>query len=72
VATETSDDRVTADDIRAKIHEIEGAVQETAKEKAPIGVAVGVAVLVALVVVTYALGRRRGRRRSTIVEIRRI
>ena len=72
MATARSDDRVTADDIRAKFHEVEASMQSTAREAAPIGVAVGVAVLVALVVVSYAMGRRRGRRRSTIVEIRRI
>jgi len=72
VATTSSEDRVSPDDIRAKFHEIEGAMQSTAKEAAPVGIAIGVAVLVAVVVVSYALGRRRGRRRSTIVEIRRI
>ena len=72
MATPKADERVSADDIRAKFREIEGSMQSTAKEAAPVGIAVGVAVLVAVVVVSYALGRRRGRRRSTVVEIRRI
>jgi len=72
MATRTSDERVTPDAIRAKLHEIEGSLQSTAKEAAPIGVAAGVAAVIVVVVLAYALGRRRGRRRHTFVEIRRI
>ncbi len=63
---------VSPDDIRAKFREIEGSMQATAKEAAPIGIAAGVGALVLVVVLSYVFGRRSGRRRSTVVEIRRI
>jgi hypothetical protein len=59
-------------DIEAKLREINGEVQETAKAAVPIGLAVGAGLAVAVVAVAYLLGRRRGRKRSTVVEIRRI
>jgi hypothetical protein len=63
---------VSADDIRAKINEIEGSMQNTAKEAAPVGIAAGVGALVLLLLLSYFFGRRSGKRRSTVVEIRRI
>jgi len=67
-----TDERVTAEDIRSKLREIEGSLQATTEEVAPIGKAVAVAAVVVVIVLAYALGRRRGRKRSTFVEIRRI
>jgi len=72
MATAEKHERVTSDDIRAKLREIEGSLQHTTEEAAPIGKAVAVAAVVAVVVLAYALGRRRGRKRATFVEIRRI
>jgi len=72
MATTHTDERVTPDSIRAKFREIEGSLQSTTQEAAPIGIAVGAIALVAVVVIAYALGRRKGRRRHTFVEIRRI
>ena len=72
MAVSASEDPVTPDAIRAKFRQIEGSLQATTKEAAPIGIAVGVVAAVAVVVLAYALGRRRGRRRHTFVEIRRI
>jgi hypothetical protein len=67
-----SEERVTSDDIRSKLREIEGSLQATTEEVAPIGKAIAVAAVVAVIVLAYAFGRRRGRKRSTFVEIRRI
>jgi len=72
VATVRSDDRVTPDDIRNKVHQIEGSMQETAQDAAPIGVAVGIGAFFLALIIAFLLGRRAGRRRNTIVEIRRI
>jgi hypothetical protein len=72
VATERSDERVTPDDIRNKVHEIEGSMQETAQEAAPMGIAVGIGAFFLALIIAFLLGRRAGRRRSTVVEIRRI
>jgi hypothetical protein len=65
------DGKITPDDIRAKVEEIAGGVEDQVQAKVPVlrYVAIGGAVVVVLVV--FMLGRRSGRRRSTIVEIRR-
>jgi xanthine/CO dehydrogenase XdhC/CoxF family maturation factor len=70
--TVATDERVTADDIRSKLNEIDGSVQSTAKATAPIALAVGAAAVLAVVVLAYTLGKRRGRKRRTVVEIRRV
>lgn len=72
MAVKETDDRVTPADIKAKLSEIDGSFQHTAKAAAPIGLAVGAAVVLGLVVLAYGFGRRRGAKRQTIVEIRRI
>lgn len=65
-------ERVSPADIRAKLNEIDGSLQETKEAAAPVGIAVGAGAIVVLLVVAFLLGRRRGKRRQTIVEIRRI
>jgi len=64
--------RITRDDIEAKLEELRGDLDaEVANARSLL---VGVAVVVGVVVVAaaFALGRRRGRRLATIVEIRRV
>ena len=63
---------VTPADIRAKLAEIDGSVQTTAKAAAPIGLAAGIGTVVLLLLLAYLLGRRRGNKSRTVVEIRRI
>jgi hypothetical protein len=72
VARHASDERVTPEDIRAKLKEIDGSFQSTAKAAAPVGLAVGAAALLGVVLLAYTFGKRRGRKRRTVVEIRRI
>jgi hypothetical protein len=62
---------ITPGDIRAKVEDLAGGVEDQVQAKVPVlrYVAIGGAVVVVLVV--FVLGRRSGRRRSTIVEIRR-
>jgi hypothetical protein len=65
------DGRVELSDIRSKLGEIRGEVDETTEKAKPIALYAAVGGVVALVVVAFVLGRRRGRRKSTWVEIRR-
>jgi hypothetical protein len=72
VAAKGTDEKITPDDIRAKLKEIDGSVQETTRAAAPIGLAIGAAVVLGVIILAYGFGRRRGGKRQTIVEIRRI
>ena len=63
--------RVEITDIRAKLGEIRGDIDETAEAARPILTYAAVAGAVVLVGLAFALGKRRGRRKSTWVEIRR-
>lgn len=65
-------ERITPSDIRSKLEEIQGDVDEAAGAARPIALMAGVAVGAAVLVGVYLLGRRKGRKRSTIVEIRRV
>ncbi|MCU4184651.1 hypothetical protein K6U06_09795 [Acidiferrimicrobium sp. IK] len=64
--------RVEIGDIRAKLGELAGEVDDTTAKAKPIMTYVAVGGAVALVVLAFALGRRKGRRSSTWVEVRRL
>jgi hypothetical protein len=64
--------RVEIVDIRSKLQEIRGEVDEKAESAKPQVLTVGIAAVVVLVVVAFLLGRRRGQRKTTWVEIRRL
>jgi len=68
----TADEKITRDQIEAKLRDLTGGVTGEVEEVRSQALAVGLAVVVATVAVVYLIGRRRGRRRSTIVEVRRI
>lgn len=59
-------------DIRSKLQEIRGEVDEKTESAKPVALYAGVAGAVALVVLAFVLGRRRGQRKTTWVEIRRL
>ncbi len=59
-------------DIRAKLNEIQGEVDETAERARPYALYAEVGGAVLLIVLAFILGRRRGRNKSTWVEIRRL
>jgi 1-aminocyclopropane-1-carboxylate deaminase/D-cysteine desulfhydrase-like pyridoxal-dependent ACC family enzyme len=59
-------------DIEAKIRELQGDVEETARSATSTLVTVGAVVAVGVIAVAFILGKRRGRRRTTVVEVRRI
>lgn len=64
--------KVEISDIRAKLGEIRGEVDETADRAKPVAIYAAVGGAVLLVVVAFLVGRRRGQRKATWVEIRRL
>jgi hypothetical protein len=70
IATEA--EKVTRDDIEAKLRELRGEVDSRVEDVKVSVTVVAVAVAVTAVVVAYWFGRRRNRKRQTVFEIRRI
>ena len=66
------DGRVEIVDIRSKLREIRGEVDEKTEEAKPIALVAGIAGGIALIALAFLLGRRRGQRKTTWVEIRRL
>jgi MYXO-CTERM domain-containing protein len=66
------DGRIEIGDIRAKLSELAGEVDDTTSRAKPVLTYVAVGGAVLLAVAAFALGRRRGRRKSTWVEVRRL
>jgi hypothetical protein len=67
-----AEQRVTRDDIEAKLRAIQTDVVDRVESKrSTVLTGVGVAALLLLIIV-YLLGRRTGKRKTTIVEIRRV
>jgi hypothetical protein len=64
--------RITKDDIEAKLREVAAPVEEGVGQAKSIAPIAAVAVAAALVLTAYLLGRRRGKRRTPVIEIRRI
>jgi hypothetical protein len=64
--------RVQLTDIRSKLGEIRGEVDETAEQARPVAAYAAVGGVVLLVIVAFLLGRSRGRSKSSWVEIRRL
>ncbi len=67
-----SGERITRDQIEAKLRELTGEVTDEAESARQQMVTVGLAVAVLFVAVVFLIGRRSGRRRSAVVEVRRI
>jgi hypothetical protein len=68
----TERERITKDDIEAKLREIRGEVDDTAQAAKPALLAVAAVALVVVVGGAYLLGRRKGKKRSTVVEVVRV
>ena len=64
--------RVELADIRGKLEELRGEVDEATDTVRPYVTYVAVAGAIVLVAAAFLLGKRRGRRKSTWVEIRRL
>ncbi len=70
--TTAAGERVTRDDLEAKIRELHGGVEETRQSATSTLVTVGAVVAVGVIAVAFLLGRRRGKKRTTVVEVRRL
>ena len=64
--------QVEIGDIRAKLVEIRGDVDETVERAKPVGLYVAVGGALLVIIVAFLLGRSRGRRKDTWVEVRRL
>jgi hypothetical protein len=64
--------KVEIGDIRAKLQEIRGEVDETVETAKPYGTMAGVAAVLIVIILAFILGRSRGQRQATWVEIRRL
>lgn len=65
-------ERVTRDDIEAKLRQIQGDVESGIETSRDAGRVASVAGVVLALGVVYLLGRRHGRKKRTIVEIKRV
>jgi hypothetical protein len=65
-------EKITRDDIEAKLRELRGDITERVETVKLPAIAIAVGAVVATVVVAYWLGRRRGKRKAMVLEIRRI
>ncbi len=63
--------RITPDDIKGKLEELVGGVEQKVQRAKPLLTYAAVGGAVALALVAFWLGRRSGRQRPTVVEIRR-
>ena len=64
--------QVEIGDIRAKLVEIRGDVDETVERAKPVGLYVAVGGALLVIILAFLLGRSRGRRKDTWVEVRRL
>jgi hypothetical protein len=65
-------DKITRDDIEAKLRELRGEVDERVEEVKVPAIAIAVGVVVVAVAAAYWFGKRRGKKRRMVLEIRRI
>lgn len=66
------DGRIEIDDIRAKLAELGGGLDDATDKAKPYLTYAAVAGVVAVAAISFLLGRRRGRSKATWVEIRRV
>lgn len=64
--------RVEITDIRSKLAEIQGEVDQATEKAKPMATYAAVAGVVVLIGLAFVLGRRRGKSKATWVEIRRL
>lgn len=65
----TTDSTISRDDIKAKLEELRGGVDDATESAQRSAAVVGIVVAGVVIVAAYWLGRRRGARRRTILEI---
>jgi hypothetical protein len=72
IPVSTPNGRVEIGDIRSKLEEIRGEVNETTEQAKPALTYAAVVGVVVLVGLAFVLGRKRGRNKSTWIEISRL
>ena len=65
-------ERISREDIEAKLRALQGDFQGKVEDRKSTVMVVAGGIGVMLVIVFFLLGRRSGKRRSTVVEIRRV
>jgi hypothetical protein len=66
------DDRITPEDIRSKLNEIQGEATQQVEGARSQLLAAGAGIALVLLVLAFILGRRAGKRSSAIIEVRRV
>ena len=66
-----SADKITPDDIKKKLADIQGEATSTVEGAKNQLIAIGAGLAVLVVVVAFLLGRRGGAHKSTIIEVKR-
>lgn len=69
--SQNANDRITPDDIRAKLGDIQGEARDQVDEAKNQLVAIGAGLALVLLILAFMLGRRGGRRSSAVIEVRR-
>ena len=65
-------EKITRDDVEAKLRELRGEVDERVEEVKVPAIAIAVGVAVVTIAAAYWLGKRKGRKRQMVLEIKRI
>ena len=65
-------EKITRDDIEAKLRELRGEVDERVEEAKVPAIAIAIGVAVVTIAAAYWLGKRKGRKRQMVLEIKRI
>lgn len=68
----TESDKISADDLKAKIQSFQDGIQGQVADKRNTLVTVGGGVLLVLLIVFFLMGKRSGKKQTTLVEIRRV
>jgi hypothetical protein len=71
-APERPKEKITRDDIEAKLREVRGDVDDRVEEVKVPAAAIAIGIAVVTVAAAYWFGRRKGRKRQMVLEIRRI
>ena len=71
-ATAEVPEKVTRDDIEAKLRELLGEVDERVEGAKVPAIAIAAGVVVVTVLAAYWFGKRKGKKRQMVLEIRRI
>jgi hypothetical protein len=69
--SQTGNDRITPDDIKSKLGDLQGEARQQVDGAKNQLVTVGAALALVLLIVAFMLGRRGGKRASAVIEVRR-